>query len=101
MYALHVHEIKNFEIQVSVYTAHTALSVYTRSPAALRSFKLLQLPCVRTLKYYIDANLEDAGEVEQCLIEKKEQYDKMVFECVDKKSERAGGRQGWQHCWRA
>lgn len=34
--------------------------MYTRSPAAyeaLKSFKLLQLPCVRTLKHYIDANL--------------------------------------------
>ena len=41
-----------------------ALAVYTRSPAAydaLKSFKLLQLPRVRTLKYYIDANLEQAG----------------------------------------
>ena len=72
-----------------MYTVHTALSVYTRSPAAynaLHNFKLLQLSCVRTLKYYIDANLDDAGEVEERLIEKKEQYDKMVFECVEKKS---------------
>ncbi len=29
---------------------------------ALCNFKLLQLPCVRTLKYYIDANLESAGD---------------------------------------
>jgi len=41
-----------------------ALAVYTRSPAAydaLRSFYLLQFPCVRTLKFYIDYNLEEAG----------------------------------------
>lgn len=51
--------------------------MYTRSPAAydaLRSFKLLQLPCVRTLKFYIDSNLEDAGEVEERLLVKKGQY---------------------------
>ena len=38
----------------------TTLAVYTRNPAAyeaLQSFKLLQLPCVRTLKYYINFNL--------------------------------------------
>ena len=55
--------------------------MYTRSPAAydaLRSFKLLQLPCVRTLKYYIDSNLEEAGDVEKRLQEKKTQYDKLV-----------------------
>ena len=42
-----------------------ALAVYTRSPAAyeaLRNFKLLQLPSVRSLKFYIDANLESAGD---------------------------------------
>ena len=58
-----------------------ALAVYTRSPAAyeaLRSFKLLQLPCVWTLKYYIDFNLEKAGEVEKRLIEKKVQYDRLA-----------------------
>ena len=59
--------------------------MYSRSPAAyqaLRSFKLLQLPCVRTLKFYIDSNLEGAGDsvkrLQQCrvhynaLIEEKE-----------------------------
>ena len=57
------------------------LAVYTWSPAAydaLRSFKLLQLPGVHTLKHYIDANLEQAGEVEQRLLEKKTQSDAMV-----------------------
>lgn len=63
------------------FIACVALAVYTRSPAAyeaLRSFKLLQLPCVRTLKYYSDFNLEEAGEVEKRLIEKKGQYDRLV-----------------------
>ena len=58
-----------------------ALAVYTRSPAAydsLRSFKLLQLPCVRTLKHYVDFNLEEAGEVEKRLVDKKTEYDKLV-----------------------
>ena len=42
-----------------------ALAVYTRSLASYegpRSFKLLQLPCVCTLKHYVDANIEVAGE---------------------------------------
>jgi len=66
--------------------------VYTRSPAAyeaLRSFKLLQLPCVRTLIYYIDFNLEDAGDVEQRLVEKKIQYDKLVSMSKEKLSKKA------------
>ena len=68
--------------------------MYTRSPAAyeaLRSFKLLQLPCVRTLKYYIDFNLEEAGEVEKRLVEKKVQYDRLVSltqENISRKSSR-------------
>jgi hypothetical protein len=39
--------------------------VYTRSPAAyeaLYNFRLVHLPSVRFLKYFIDANLEDAGD---------------------------------------
>lgn len=55
--------------------------MYTRSPAAyeaLKGFKLLQLPGVRTLKHYIDANLEQAGEVERRLQEKKKQYDSLI-----------------------
>ena len=42
-----------------------ALAVYTRSQCAyeaLRGYKLLQLPSVRLLKKYIDANLEEARE---------------------------------------
>ena len=60
--------------------AHIALAVYTRSPDALRSFKLLPLPCVWTLKYYmyIDSNLGEAVEVEKRLLEKKNEYDKLV-----------------------
>ena len=65
--------------------------MYTRSPAAydaLRSFKLLQLPSVRTLKYYIDSNLEEAGEVEQRLAEKKKQYDHFIDAIVKGKQQK-------------
>ena len=64
-----------------VVIVNIALAVYTRSPAAydaLKSFKLLQLPCVRTLKHYIDSNLEEAGEVEKRLVDKKTEYDRLV-----------------------
>ena len=71
---------------------YVALAVYTRSPAAyeaLRSFKLLQLPCVRTLKYYIDFNVEEAGEVEKRLVEKKVQYDSLVSLAQERLSHRS------------
>lgn len=54
-----------------------ALAVFTRSPAAyeaLKSFKLLRLPTVRTLKYYIDANLEGAGDCIDRLEEERKHY---------------------------
>ena len=59
----------------------TALSVYTRSPAAyeaLRSFKLLQLPSIRTLKHYIDGNLEAGGECLKRLEEERKSYLAMI-----------------------
>lgn len=71
--------------------------MYTRSPAAyeaLHSFKLLHLPCVRTLKYYIDFNLEEAGEVEKRLAEKKIQYDKLVALVHERASNEAARRLG-------
>lgn len=55
--------------------------MYTRSPAAyeaLKSFKLLQLPSVRTLKDYIDGNLEDAGECIERLQEERRLYTVMI-----------------------
>ena len=54
-----------------------ALAVFTRSPAAyeaLKSFKLIQLPSIRTLKYYIDANLEGAGNCMQRLEDERKHY---------------------------
>ena len=50
---------------LSITYFFVALAVYTRSPAAyesLRSFKLLQLPSIRTLQHYLSANREDPGE---------------------------------------
>ena len=46
---------------------------------------------MRTLKYYIDFNLEEAGEVEKRLVEKKVQYDRLVSltqENISRKSSR-------------
>lgn len=74
-----------------------ALAVYTRSPAAyeaLRDFKLLQLPSVRTLKYYIDANLESAGDSMERLQQSRKQYvaftEKKRKESMDKATTSAG-----------
>ena len=44
---------------------------------------------VHTLKFYIDSNLEEAGEVEQRLMDKKEQYDKMVSLCKEERAQKA------------
>ena len=60
-----------------------ALAVYSQSPAAyqaLRGFKLLQLPCVRTLKYYIDTNLESAGNSVEWLQQSRKQYVALIEE---------------------
>ena len=57
--------------------------MYSRSPAAyqaLRGFKLLQLPCVRTLKYYIDSNLESAGDSMERLQQCRVQYNALIEE---------------------
>ena len=73
-----------------------ALAVYSRSPAAyqaLRSFKLLQLPCVRTLKYYIDANLESAGDSVERLQRSREQYVALIEE--KKKILEENNDKGW------
>ena len=70
---------------------YVALAAYTRRPVtyeALHSFKLLQLPCVRTLKYYIDFNLEEAGEVEKRLVEKKFSMIGWCLENISRKSSR-------------
>ena len=58
-----------------------ALAVYTRSPASyegLKSFKLLQLPSVRTLKHYVNANLEVAGECMNRLEKERREYLAMI-----------------------
>ena len=63
------------------YQNALALAVFTRSPSAyeaLKSFKLLQLPSVRTLKYYIDANLEKAGDCMKRLEDERKHYLEMV-----------------------
>ena len=41
---------------------------------------LLQLPCVRTLKYYIDANLESTGDSMEWLQESRKQYTELIKE---------------------
>ena len=58
-----------------------AQAVFTRSPSAyeaLRSFKLLQLPSVHTLKYYTDANIEEASECMKRLEDERKCYLVMV-----------------------
>lgn len=62
---------------------NAALAVYTRSPAAyesLRSFKLLQLPSIRTLQHYVSANREDAGECMDRLEQERRKYVELIEE---------------------
>ena len=40
----------------------------------------MQLPCIRTLKYYIDANLENAGDSMERLQESRRQYVALIEE---------------------
>ncbi len=66
-----------------------ALAVYCRSPAAyeaLKCFKMVQLPSVRTLQHYVHANLEDAGDCTPRIIQSRKQYEAMVEE-VKKKND--------------
>ena len=82
--------IRNLTLSQDVLS-FTALAIFTRSPAAydaLKSFKLLQLPSVRTLKYYIDANLEEGGDCLKRLEEERRHY---VLMKEQKKQELADG----------
>lgn len=57
-------------------------SLYS-SPAAyeaLKNFKLIQLPSIRTLKDYIDANLECAGDSLSRIQQSRKEYVEMVEE---------------------
>lgn len=67
-----------------------ALAVFTRSPSAyqaLQGFGLLQLPSIRTLKSYIDANLEKAGDSIERLKQARKIYQSMVAEVLKKNEE--------------
>lgn len=79
-----------------------ALAVFTRSPAAyeaLKSFKLLQLPSVRTLKYYIDANLEGAGDCMQRLEDERRHYLAMLEQKKADLQQKRLLKQGRLTCW--
>ena len=69
----------------------SALAVYSRSPAAyeaLKSFKLVQLPSVRTLKYYVDGNLESAGDSTSRIMQSRKEYVAMVEEMAKEKADK-------------
>ena len=65
--------------------------MYSRSPAAyeaLKSFKLVQLPSIRTLKYYVDANLENAGDSTSRIIQSRKEYIAMIEEMAKEKADK-------------
>ena len=69
--------------------AHTylALAVFARSPAAyttLKSFNLLQLPSINTLKQYTSFYKEAPGEIEIRLADEQELYKARIQECAKK-----------------
>ena len=58
----------------SVITYRVAVAVFSRSPAAyeaLKSFNILKLPSVSTMKTYMRANREEQGPVYHRLAEEK------------------------------
>ena len=61
----------------NVITYQVALSVFSRSPAAyeaLRSFNILTLPSVSTLKTFMRPNVEDPGPVYGRMAEEQKNY---------------------------
>ena len=61
----------------SMLTYRVALAVFTRSPAAyeaLKSFGILQLPSVRSLKHFIGSNLDKPGWSEDHMIFQLQKY---------------------------
>ena len=61
----------------SVITYRVALAVFSRSPAvyeALKSFNILQLPSLSTMKTYMRSNREEPGPVNHRLAEEKRKY---------------------------
>ena len=88
---VHVHVRASSVLQMIICLILLALAVYSRSPAAyeaLKSFKLVQLPSVRTLKYHVDANLEGAGESTSRIIQSRKEYIAMVEEVAKEKAEK-------------
>lgn len=78
-----------------------ALAVFTRSPAAyeaLKRFKLLQLLSVRTLKYYIDANLVGAGDCIKRLEVERKHYLVMLEQKIAELEQKKLLRQGKCTC---
>ena len=54
------------------------MAVYVRSPAAyeaLKSFGVLQLPCMRSLQYFLSANANTPGVDEKAMSEQRNLYD--------------------------
>lgn len=75
---------------MTVYFISSPLAVYSHSPAAyevLKSFKLVQVSSVRTLKYYVDANLEGAGESTSRIILIRKAYIAIVEDMAKEKAD--------------
>ena len=64
----------------SIITYRVALAVFSRSPAAyeaLKTFNILQLPSVSTLKTYMRSNREEPGPIYHRLADEKKKYDEI------------------------
>lgn len=63
----------------SMVTYRLALAVFTRSPAAyesLKSFNILQLPSVRSLRQYTGGQFDEPGYCEEAIQEQFEKYER-------------------------
>ena len=71
----------------NLITYRLALAVHVRSPAAyeaLKSFGVLQLPCKRSLQYFLGANASTPGVNEKAMSEQRNLYDAF---CAQQKRE--------------
>jgi len=70
----------------SMLTYRIALAVFSRSRSAyeaLRSFKILQLPSIRSLQHFTGANNDKPGWCEDSILSQRERYDQFCKKCEE------------------
>lgn len=68
---------------LKLFCVHVALAVYSRSPAAysaLRSLGIIQLPCSKTVKGYMNQSWKSSGIIEEDFLLSSRKYEEYVEE---------------------